>query len=135
MAPKYILYGNYFDNDTRTIQFFLEYAMVKFSFKEVDMFTEQKKESILELQSNNNSDNLLPEDTVPLLMHEDCILMGHISIFIKYLIAQQPFLEIHYPDDVADRIDSYMKWFQCKMRPCVKNLTKMILGPIVFHLK
>ena len=76
-TKKIQVYGHYFNSDTRTIMALLEISGVEHEFNEVDIFTGEHQD-IMYLAKN-------PSGTIPMIIDQDCQLMGNTSIFINYL--------------------------------------------------
>ena len=124
VEKKLRVYGNAFNSDTRTILTLLEISGVKFNYVEIDIFQGKHQEE--EYLSKN------PCGTIPMIIDNDCVLMGKTNIFVNYLTTEKPKLQSYRPLEHAAKIDQYMSWFLTVMQPCVSNLIKVLIGPKAF---
>ena len=73
-----------------------------------------------------------PLGSIPMIVDEDCKLVGNTSIFTDYLTSTKPKLASYRPKEHSNKIDQYQQWFTTVLRPCVNRLTKVLLGPKYF---
>ena len=102
----------------------LDISGVDYDFEEVDIFM-GKHQDVKYLAKN-------PCGTIPMVVDQECQLMGNPSIFVNYLTATKPKLQSYMPREHSARIEQYMNWYQSVLRPCTRQLIKVTLGPKTF---
>lgn len=98
-----------------------------YDFIEVDIFAGEHKD-VQYLAKN-------PCASIPMVIDQDCQLMGSTSIFTNYLTQTKPRLSSYLPREHAAKIEMKMNWFQAVMRPCVARLIKVVVGPKAFGVE
>ena len=53
-------------------------------------------------------------------------------VFVNYLANAKPKLQKLYPPELKTQIRAHLTWFGAVLRPCVKRLTSMLVGPNAF---
>ena len=76
------VYGHHFNSDTRTVLTLLDISGTDYEFEEIDIFKGKHQEAMY-LAKN-------PLGTIPMMIDEDCQLVGNISIFANYLTLTKP---------------------------------------------
>ena len=118
---KLSVFGDWFDNDTRTITSLLKIGQVPYELTLVDL-----------IQGQHLSEPYLsvnPLGSVPFILENDNMVLGSTFVFLKYLANSKPKILSEYcPDEKITQIDQYMKWFDSILRPCVKRITQFVLA-------
>jgi len=73
-----------------------------------------------------------PLGSIPMIIDDDCHLVGNASIFANYLTLTKPRLQSYRPREHAAKIDQHLNWFASVLRPCVQRLIQVIVGPKAF---
>lgn len=79
IARKMQVAGHHFNSDTRTVLTLLDISGVEYEFTEVDIFLGQHQD-VKYLAKN-------PVGSIPMIIDNDCQLMGSPTIFANYLTA------------------------------------------------
>ena len=118
------MYGHAFNSDTRTILTLLDISKIAYDYEEIDIFMGKHLENkFLEIN---------PSGSIPVIIDEDCQLMGTPNIFANYLTAKFKKLHSYMPPEHKAKIDQHMNWFLSQVRPAVQRLIKVMIGPKAF---
>lgn len=112
VAPKkLIVYGNHFNADTRTVLTMLDIADAQFEFKSIDIFLGEHKEV--------DYTRLNPQGSIPMIIDQDCQIMGSPLVFANYLTSKLNKLHAYMPKEHSAMINQYLTWHAAVLRPCV----------------
>ena len=73
-----------------------------------------------------------PCGTIPMVVDQDCQLMGSINIFVNYLTATKQRLQSYNPLEYSGKMEQYMNWHLTVLKPCIARLVKVLVGPKAF---
>jgi len=120
-----IIWGDYFQSETRIILGCLELCGVKYKFNEINTFLgEHKSDSYLDIN---------PTGQVPTIQDGQNLVIGGYSTFLNYLANSQPKVAKQlYPSNTASEIDSHILWYQCILKPASQRFIRHIVGPKAF---
>ena len=115
-----IVYGDYFQSETRTIITVLEYTKCKYSFNPIDVFQgENENEEFLKIN---------PLGQVPMIKDKDTLVIGNYSSQLQYIIKSFKLsnskMSQLIPDDQEAQIQMHLLWFQSIFRPCTQRFLK-----------
>jgi glutathione S-transferase len=118
------IYGNYFDNDTRSLTTMLAIVGQTVEVKIIDIFKgDHTKAEFLQIS---------PCSTLPLVVDGNFKVLGSTHVFVNYLANAKPKLQKLYPTEKKAEIQSHLNWFESVLKPSAKRLTGMIVGPKAF---
>ena len=102
--PKKLkVYGHAFNSDTRTILTLLDISKIEYDYEEIDIFMgKHQEEKYLKIN---------PTGSIPVVIDDDCQLMGSPSIFANYLTSKFKKLHSYMPPEHKAKIDQHMNWF------------------------
>ena len=101
--PKLKVYGHAFNSDTRTILTLLDISKIEYDYEEIDIFMGKHLEA--------NYLKINPSGSIPVIIDEDCQLMGTPNIFANYLTSKFKKLNAYMPPEHRGKIDQHMNWF------------------------
>ena len=127
VAEKLRVFGHHFNTDTRTVLTLLKISGISYTFNEVDVFQGKHKE--IEFLRQN------PTGQIPMVLDQDCQLVGSVDIFVRYLVHTKPRLQSYMPREHAAKVDQYLNWHQTVLHPCVQRLIKVTVGPKAFGVE
>lgn len=73
-----------------------------------------------------------PCQTVPVVVDGNFKVLGSTLVFLNYLANAKPKLQKLFPSEIKSEIQAHLNWFAAVLRPCVKRLTSMLVGPKAF---
>ena len=88
---KLSIFGDWFDNDTRTIMSILKIGDIPHNFMLIDM-----------LSGQHHSEKFLsvnPLGSLPIVLENNFFVMGTTAVFLKYFANSKPKVAEHYPAD------------------------------------
>ena len=98
MEPKKLqVCGHHFNSDTRTVLTLLDILGIDYEFTEIDIFLGQHQD-VKYLAKN-------PCGSIPMIIDNDCQLMGSPTIFVNYLTATKQRLQTYMPKEHQAKID------------------------------
>ena len=119
-----VVYGDYFDPDTRTICTLLNYGDIKFRFTNIDTFVGKHMESPYI--------NLNPLGQIPLLEDNQYHVMGSTQIFVRYLTQSKSQIKALMPVEHTAKIEQHLNWFSSVLRPATRRLVRVLIGEKAF---
>lgn len=123
---KMVVYGDYFNSDTRTVVTLLSLGDISYELKTVDMLQGKHKE--LEYLNVN------PVGSVPLIVDQDAKVLGNTPVLVNYLCNTKSKLRQFLPKEHGEKTHQYMTWFSVVLKPAVARLVKVMIGPKAFGL-
>jgi len=73
-----------------------------------------------------------PCGSIPMIVDQECQLMGNVNTFVYYLTATKQKLHSYMPREHETKIDQYLNWYLSVMKPSTQRLIKVIVGPKAF---
>jgi glutathione S-transferase len=123
-AGEVVIFGDYFNADTRSIISILHVSGIKYSFQSVDTLRgEHQEESYLHKNKAG---------TIPMLICGEDKVLGGGNVFPMYLRGQFEKVRDHlYKDSDKAQIDNLLNWYYARMAVETQRLIRLIVPPKV----
>ena len=126
LNSKILLYGDYFNQDTRGILAMCAHSKVHINFVLIDTF---KKENYSPKYQEMN-----PNSTVPTIVDDThTVVIGNTQSLYKYVLNKEPHVKNALYAEAQDKqIEEMLTWFDKQMRRVSSKIIRAVVNPLVF---